>query len=314
MILLESAESGPRHLVLLFGAGLIGSAILRCLRSAVPMSADRLPVRWAHSEGFSSDLAAAEEMVRKRRDAGTSPLLTVVWSAGRASFGAGAEETAAELARFSDVLSFARRIGSGPREDGVHFVLISSAGGLYEGQRIVTEASRPEPRRAYGRLKLEQQRLLLENASALRSTILLPSSVYGFARGGQRAGLVSTLILNGLRQRVTTISGTMSTLRDFVWAGDVGRFAANQILHPAGVAGSPRLLASARPASIFEIQNMAQETLGRRIFLAFSPRATNRDDITFAPSVLPDGWSPSDLQTNIRRIYRDALGALPSAA
>ncbi len=247
MILLESAASGPRHMVLLFGAGLIGSAILRSLRSAGTMSADRFPMRWADSGGFASDLGSAEEVVRRRRDAGAPPLLTFVWSAGQASFDAGAEDTAAELARFSEVLSLARRVCSGPREESIHFVMISSAGGLYEGQRIVTEASRPEPRRAYARLKLEQQRLLLERAPALRPTVLLLSSVYGLARAGQRAGLVSTLIVNGLRRRVTTISGTMSTLRDFVWAGDVGRFAANQVLHPAGGTGSPRILASGPP-------------------------------------------------------------------
>jgi nucleoside-diphosphate-sugar epimerase len=314
VILLETAGSRPRHVVVLFGAGLIGSAILRALRSARPMSADHLPVRWTDPQGFSSDLASAETILRKRRTDEKTPLFTVVCSAGRARFEASAEETAPELARFSDVLAFAERIASGPAGGRVQFVLISSAGGLYEGQRIVTRASRPEPRRMYAHLKLEQQWLLLDKAPALHSTILLPSSVYGFARDGQRSGLVSTMIVNGLRQMVTTISGSLSTLRDFVWADDIGRFAANQILHGTGVAGSAMILASARPTSIFEVQNMAQETLGRKIFLAFSPEATNHDDITFAPSVLPLGWSASDLHTNIRRVFRDALGTPPGAA
>ena len=313
MILLESIEDRPRHVILIFGAGLIGSAILRSLRAARPMRLAAVPTRWADPCGFGSDLTSAERVVDERRRSGSSPCLTVVWSAGRASFEAGEEETAAELARFSETLAFARKIGSGRGDERAHFVMVGSAGGLYEGQRLVTEASRPDPRRPYGRLKREQQRLLAEHAPALRATVLLPSSVYGFAHAGQRAGLVSTLIVNGLRQRVTTISGTMSTLRDFVWAGDIGDFTASEVLHPADV-GSTRILASARPASIFEIQNMVQETLGRRIFLAFSPRATNRDDITFAPSALPRGWSPSDLRTNIQRIYRDALGTLPFAA
>ena len=314
MILLKTAGSLPSRVILLFGEGLIGSAILRALRSTEEMRAERLPSRWTDPRGFSEDLLAVEQEFRDGRAGDQRPEHTVVWSAGRCRFDARGDETRAELATFSSVLAFAERIASGPAGGRMHVVLIGSAGGLFEGQRVVDRASQPAPHRAYGRLKLEQQRLLLEKAPEIRATVLLPSSVYGFARAGQGGGLVTTLIDNGLRHRVTTISGTSSTLRDFVWADDVGRCAASRILRPPGVTGSPRILASARPASILEIQNMVQETLGRRILVALSPRATNGDDITFAPSVLPADWSASDLRTNIRKISRHALGALSSAA
>ena len=60
------------------------------------------------------------------------------------------------------------------------------------------------------------------------------SSVYGIIDTRYRMGLIPTLLRDGLRRQVSTIAGSPSTLRDFVWLEDVGRYIALDILSSLG--------------------------------------------------------------------------------
>ena len=320
MILLRSNDL-PSGSIALFGRGLIGSAIVsevegrgfaRVHETALPWN-DRAACARRIEEIERSIVAAAphRESADSRGEA-----LTMIWSAGRAGFDATEEETSAELTIFQGVVELARRLAGLSSGGRIAFVLFGSAGGLFEGQRVVGPRSTPVPRRPYGRLKLEMENRLRSASDRIEPTIFRLASVYGLLAGRRRRGLVPTLIANAFERRVSRIVGTPSTLRDFVWVGDVARFVVSRILEDPDIPREPILtLASGRPASILEIRKRVEERLGRRLFISYVRDQNNREDITFAPGTMPAGWRPSDLATNIGLIASDFLASgLPFAS
>jgi nucleoside-diphosphate-sugar epimerase len=308
VILLESGERVAfRRVVTIFGVGLLGSAIARSVRLRSDVREVPFPFHWSDREKQASDLETIELAVAERLDEYTS--LSVVWSAGRAGFSSTSREVDDELRSFRSLLRLTERLSSRIAPGRAHFVLLSSAGGLFEGQRQVDANSNPMPRRPYGTLKWEQEQILGAAASGLRKLILRISSVYGHIQSGHRSGLIQTLVANGIRRKVTTIVGTMTTLRDFVWVDDVANFAASRILDETPrPTPSTELLASGRPSSVFEIRNIVESRLRSPVFVSYVPGGSNSDDITFSRAALPNGWFPSDLRTNVRRISQAALG------
>jgi len=312
MIVLGSGEH-PGRRVLLFGEGLIGSAIAEDLggRGFARLREASLP--WSDEAALDSLLDEIEPVISGNgapADPGRdSPegRWTVIWSAGTAGFDATEGEAAAELALFRKIVAFARRL---PRSmpAPVAFAFIGSAGGLFEGQRVVDSASAPAPRRPYGRLKLAEEDVLLSGPPGIEPLVFRLSSVYGPLAGRHRRGLIPTLIANAFEGRVSRILGTSSTLRDFVWVKDVARYLVSRILESPGIAREKVVtLASCRPASILEIRTLVEDALNRRLYLSFAPAPSNREDITFRPTTMPAGWIPSPLKTNIGLIARTFL-------
>ncbi len=308
MILLRSAGVVPGHTIAVFGVGLVGSTLVDHLRSLAEMNASWLPFDWADSDERDRQLGGIEAQIVASCGTAAGGRLTLVWSAGRAGFAASRDETGAELANFRTVLALGTRCADELRNAKTRIVHFSSAGGLFEGQRQVDSSSVPRPGRPYGELKEAEERLLL--SARISAIIVRLSSVYGCVRTGQRAGLVSTLLLNGIRREVSSIFGSMDTLRDFVWANDVAAFVSRLILGGGGPDPGEALtvlLASSRPTSIFEVQKIIEDLLGYKIFISHAPKASNVDDITFARSALPSGWVPTDLKTNVGTVYREAI-------
>lgn len=315
MILLGSGGL-PERRVLLFGNGLIGSAIAGELagRGFTRLLEASLP--WNDPAAFDSRLDEIERAISATAgpaDPGRdSPdaRWTVLWSAGSAGFDATQVQADGELSRFRKILALARQLPGRPLPAPVVFAFIGSAGGLFEGQRVVDSASAPAPRRPYGRLKLAEEDDLLSGPPGIEPVVFRLSSVYGPLAGRHRRGLIPTLIANAFEGRVSRINATPSTLRDFVWARDVARFVVSRILEIPGI-GREKIvtLASCRPASILEIRKLVENALNRRLYVSFVPAQTNREDITFRPTTMPAGWVPSPLKTNIALIAQTLLAA-----
>ena len=197
-------------------------------------------------------------------------MLSVVWAAGRAGFQSGDSAHQSEFENFERVLSLGTRIALKTPRCRVRFFLVSSAGGLYEGQRNVSLSTPAVPLRAYGRFKLMQEQALRQAEGYDASFVYRPSTIYGLALKG-RVGLVYALLLNGLRQRVSAISGNATTLRDYVFNRDLGRFIADEILSLTETEAPPRFLVSGKPSSIQEIATIAEDLLGRKLYLSYSP-------------------------------------------
>jgi len=307
------AEAGPA--VAVFGVGLIGAAIVAALEAASALRRRTYPLSWGRESLLAGQIAAVERAVAgalagapEARPGALRGRLAFVWSAGRADFSATEGETAGELASFRAVLDAAERLAHGNPELEVVFCLISSAGGIFEGQRAVARASRPSPRRPYGRLKLRQEELLTAGRAPMVKLVYRLTSVYGHIAPGHRRGLIPTLLLNGIRRQASTITGRMDTLRDFVWVEDVARYVARALLDAErGRRDETVILASAKPSSVHEIQTLVERVLGRRVYLTYATDASNAEDVTFSLESVPQGWRATDLQSIVREIHRRAV-------
>lgn len=295
-------DAGPGRRAYLFGVGLVGSRVGLAF-SRRGWRGEEIETPWNDPEALSRQLAALARGVRDAQPA----RLDVIWSAGRAGFSSTAEETAPEEENFRRVLEFATD-AAGACPGAAVFHLTSSAGGLFEGQRHVDRSSRPSPRRPYGNLKLRLEKRLEAVGPELAKRIYRLSSVFGPATADGRRGLISTLLHDARDRRTTRIFGQLTTLRDYVWTEDIGRYLAEAAETPPPRRPRIELLASGKPTSIHEILHLVEGVVGRRPGLRYTASRSNSSDITFAASALPPGWHPSDLATSLRQVASDSLG------
>lgn len=313
MLLTPDLHARPRiPTVVLFGAGLIGSAIVTSLQKSSPLKKTSLELDWSQPELFREQLGGIEQqltdLVGRGPDTETPRAVRVVWSAGRAGFQATDDEVSKEYDRFDEVVCCVERLSACIPEASWTVILISSAGGLFEGQQHVGLHSTPVPLRPYSHLKLRQEQRLQQCPGVIRKKIYRPTSVYGYVRNHQRRGLIPTLIADGIRQRASRISGFPTTLRDYVWIEDIAAYLAKVILDDDLCnQDSVDILGSAKPSSIFEIQQIVERCLRRPLYLCFATPTGNGNHITFATDVLPGNWTSSELETNVRKITAEAL-------
>jgi nucleoside-diphosphate-sugar epimerase len=184
--------------------------------------------------------------------------------------------------------------------------MMSSAGGLFEGQRLVDRNSEPRPVRPYGRAKLSQEQRAPCLPAGISCSIYRPSSVYGHNRRGGRSGLIAALIDGAKTHQTSHIFGNINTLRDYVMAGDIGAFVAARVSgnHEPG----EFLLASGKPATIGEVIHIVERATARRLYVRFEHLASNADHMSFIPAALPEKWIPTDLETGIRLTASQLFG------
>jgi len=308
VILLRLQENVEAEWVAVFGIGLIGSSIVAALKARGARLEGRYPISWNEPEERAQQLETIETTLTTTLADASGRKLQVVWSAGRCGLEASRAEAEEEQSVFDEVLAVVERVARCTPSLSTRFLMIGSAGGLFEGQRHVDRRSRPKPHRAYGRLKLYQEESIQVNGAPWTPEIARLTSVVAPLRDRQRQGLISTLVANGLRRLPTGIVGRMETLRDFISVDDVAAFLARRISDGDNSRESAVMtLASFRPASLAEVQMLVERVLGRRLFVSYSLDPSNDMDITFSPDLRPPGWSPRDLLSSVRDIYRDAL-------
>lgn len=305
----------PGRRAWLFGVGLVGAAIARHYLARTRAAQRNVDFPWQDELTQHQVLAALFEAAG--RELGASGRLDIIWAAGRAGFGADEASAAAERATFERVTSaLAEHARARPGLD-VRLHFIGSAGGLFEGRRRVEADTAPRPLRPYGHLKLAQEQHLLAQDGFRGVGIYRLTSVFGYLVEGQRRGLVTTLIGNALKGRVTHLVGDLTTLRDYTFTEDIAAFVAAR-----AISGAARrevtTLAAGRAASIHEVQGMVVNAVGRKLFVAFEPARGNRADITFSPRVAPADWCAGDLRTQIRQVclqarYGGAFGTQEAA-
>ncbi len=289
--------------VVLFGVGLLGSAIRDALVRE-HYRAELLPLSWEDPRLQQRQLHTIESRLDAAIRGSEAIGVDFVWAAGKAGFGSAKSETAPELDSFRAILTLAESAATrrGARTTGFH--LLSSIGGLFEGQRFVERDSAARALRPYAHLKMRQEDLLAASRAPLCRRIYRLTSVFGPAPAGRRRGLIPTLIHNGQRHLVTRIVGRLSTLRDFVWTEDIGRYLRGRLLAPNREQGIRiHTLAAGRPSSIREILNLVEGLLQRRLYVQFDLGLSNSMDITVSPAILAARWCPSDLKTAVRQVW-----------
>lgn len=304
MFLLSHFEKCHK-IIAIFGVGLIGSSILSALTASAGFAKEFMGFSFMMDDTGRQPGELCHIAHRISQIADKRPMdLCILWSAGTAGFTATECDIQAELAIFRKVLELAQSSVTLYPESNISFHLISSAGGLFEGQKKVTRHSNPTPIRPYGHLKKIQEELLLSSSDRMVKRIYRPSSVYGYIKRGHRMGLISTLIFNGICQQVSHIHGNRNTLRDYVWCEDLGKYIARVLLDHEGERNcSIDHLVSSKPSSIYEIQGIIEGLLGKKIYLTFHDTNTNSSDITFSRTIFPDNWYPIDVETAARLIY-----------
>lgn len=300
----EIIKSGltEKSIVLIFGIGLIGSYVLKTLVSNSFTTVSELAFSWTDEnirdiqtkaiiESFSKISENLDQNITK---------INILWSAGKGGFGMSESDASSELKSYSDVIKLAHVLNNIFIRTPICFHLVSSAGGLFEGQRNVVNNSIPQLKRSYAYLKMAQENLLT-SCDSLIANIYRPSSVFGFAGVGRRLGLIPTLLLNGVNNRCSIIYGNPDTLRDYVYANDVGYFIANQILS-GSLFTQTYILASGKPTSLHEVSIRVQHYLNKKIFLRYIRSDDNVADNTFKQSTYPEFWNPIDIETGVRKI------------
>jgi len=314
MFLLNDFENRNK-LIAVFGNGLIGSSIMSKLNEFCIFSRKFMEFTYSDFEKQKRELVRIEQYVSRLVPPQNKDIdIIILWSAGKAGFTATESEIKSEFETFRNVLEMTQRFESLYTHIKISFHLISSAGGLFEDQKCVAPHFSPKPVRPYGLLKKLQEELLLSSAARIEKKIYRLSSVYGYIKKEHRMGLIPTLIFNGVRQQVTHIYGNLSTLRDYVWCGDLSEYITNILLNDDEENKSSIYhLVSGKPSSIYEIQSIIEKLLGRKIYIAFHNINSNNRDITFSKTIFPTHWYPKDIETTARLIFfkwRD-FGCMP---
>lgn len=279
--------------ILLFGHGLVGQAVTDNLRKEQKRVAHHITYNW------QDNVQRASTRERLFRLIGPEDRVQIIWSAGRAGFGSTAVEMAAETALLGEVLAFAAQLAE--RAAAVSFDFVSSAGGLYEGMTGVTSHTVPQPRRPYGLEKIAQETQLAQASAdaGFVHRVYRLSSIYGFSAKA-RLGLVPALIMNALNSTVTPITGNVNTLRDYVFAPDIGAFVVSQ-LGTTQTMSRPYLLASGKSISVADIISFVGVRLQEPLLLDYQQIATNNAHMSFDPDSLPQGWHPIALEDGVDR-------------
>ena len=221
-----------RQIVILFGVGLIGRAISTAL---IRMGIEKLvefPFSWTLEKRQTRELELIQQNIFASHSEAQAPPISrvdIVWAAGRSGFHSSDDQIMLEVRAFEKALSFSLQLLRRVPHAQHSFHLISSAGGLFEGQTRVDRTSLPRPLRPYSRAKLQQEQTLAGSSVQVRKMIYRLSTVYGFSGRGGRLGLVNTLIQNSILRRSSYIVGNALTIRDYVLVSDVGKFIANCI-------------------------------------------------------------------------------------
>ena len=299
----RDGQVGKPHVVALFGFGVVGGAIFDHLTLRGFQCVSTPPVSWGQRDAFSRDLhGIAHRLVEL---SGDDCRMSVVWAAGRAGFAASSAEVELEMTSFELVVDMVASLAANVTGLGrLAFFHVSSAGGLFEGQHNVGNASTPNPKRPYGVLKARQEAKLHLLPAAVAKRIYRPSSIYGYIEPQKRMGLIPTLIYNGAIRRVSHIFGDISTLRDYVPADDIGAFIASEVLatHPEA-SSRPIILAAGKPTSIFEIKKVIESVIGHKMYTSYQLNQSNAQDNSFLRCDLPKNWSSVGLVVGIRRVY-----------
>jgi len=282
--------------VMLFGHGLVGQAVSDALQQQQARALKRIAYNWQDS------FQRSETQTRLAAQAKAGQDIQIVWTAGRAGFGSTSDEMARETDLLVEILAFASDLAATDRHLAFHFT--SSAGGLFEGLTEVTHDTVPQPQRPYGKEKIRQEQMVTQagQEAGFDTRIYRLSSVYGYAPKA-RLGLISALIVNALNDTPTPITGDIDTLRDYVFAPDIGRFIVDQ-LAMRGPSCVPFLLASGTSASIATIIDLVQAGMSKPLLLDQQKVATNTAHMSFTPQSLPDGWTPSPLEDGIRQTIK----------
>lgn len=290
--------------------GLIGSAIVRT-SSIRAFASAKIP--WATAD--------AQTMLRNELnrfvDWVGNDTWGIVWAAGVGVMHTDQTSLDLEIATFA---AFCARMAEvfPPGQGGLY--VVSSAGGVYAASENPPFGvdTQPHPLSAYGRSKLEQERLATKALSShIPVTIGRMSNVYGPGQNvSKQQGLVTQLGLCSLLNRPATIFAPLSTLRDYIFVDDAARAVAADVCRmsracePSAVR---KIVCSGRSTSIAELIAIVEKTTGRTLPLIHSltghPYVIDLR-LKGPPHLLATDTSATSLEVGVSIVFQDLLRQL----
>jgi UDP-glucose 4-epimerase len=297
--------------VLVIGCGFIGSNVVEAL-----VEAGEPPIVLSRSRPSEKIMAGLSEANLRLGDASDrATLMDALAGISRVVFCAGgllpaASERDPELDRRLTLDPVAATLAALAERPGASLTYLSSGGTIYgEPTRIpVSESDPTEPISTYGRLHLECERMI-ERATrdtGLRARVLRCSTVYGeHQRPDRGQGAVVTFLHRIERDEPIDLFGGGSTIRDYVYVGDVAR----AIVETAAIEGGPSVVnvGSGEGTSLVELLRFAEAQVGHPAKVIEHPeRGFDIHQIVLDTTRLRDliEFEPTPLEAGIARTHR----------
>ena len=295
----QSESRQIKHVVLIFGLGLIGRAIQSAIRTCFIPSSEEFPFYWDSNLIQQQQIIEIQKRVIELGSNQSRPVqIDIVWSAGKAGFGADKAVFQKEAQAFTLSMKLAMDITRELQHCKLRFHLLSTAGGLYEGQVLVDADSHASIHRSYGQAKLQLESNLAELPETIEQLIYRPSSVYGYGGPGARIGLVVAAIHSAVKNSLINIYAKPDTLRDYVYVEDIGRFIASNIEKKI-FDKKVFILASGKPTSTFELTNIIERVTEKPLLVQYQLAGDNTMSNTYQSTCLPNDWEATSLETGV---------------
>jgi UDP-glucose 4-epimerase len=262
--LAPSGIAGGR--VLIIGCGFIGSNVVEAL-----VRAGEPPVVLSHSRPAEDVVAAlGEENLRLGDASDREALEGAMEGVSRVIFCAGgllpaASERDPERDRELTLTPVASTLAALAGRPGVSLTYLSSGGTVYgePAHNPVAERDPTRPISAYGRLHLECETLIgrARREAGLRARVLRCSTVYGEHQLPNRGqGAVVTFLDRIERGVEIDLYGGGSTIRDYVYVGDVAR----AVIETSSREDGPSVInvGSGEGTSLLELLRLAEAEVG----------------------------------------------------
>lgn len=275
--------------------GLLGSSLARALRSkGIHEFIPHDPIPWENPTALESAFEKLTTEFDKKPQ--RSPWQIHI-AFGVSTMASTEEDLKQETQTLQTFLLCLEKHPSLINEKGV-ISFASSAGAIYAGctDDVITEASEPHPLNAYGKAKLEQEKIVQDFAKRHPSVTLLVarlSNLYGTTQSRtKKQGLLSHIARSILRHTPINIFVPFDTIRDYIHVDD----AANAILQTVEIMQKnndrmhTKIIASEDPVSIAQIIGTFKDItrIAPRVITSTSPlRDAYVHRIKFHSTVLP---------------------------
>lgn len=289
---LKTAER--RILIIQLGSGLIGKAISGQLEHNNKVIIKH-KVNWAQiqqSTDWLSNISFSKTDYDK---------VEIIWAAGKAGFAATEAQTNIELNNYTYLVT---KLSESTALIPTRFWLMSSAGGLHEGQTCVSPASKLNPSRPYAYLKLEQEKIVQKYFG--HCVLCRVSSVYTTHNLNGRLGLIPVLMKNGIQNKISTLVGSESTLRDYILDKDIATYIVRHISAQSTLSGI-QYLVNGSPVSIRTIKNYIEQITLKKLYIKYASTKQNAENITFLKSLKAPTFRSTPLLSNIKILYNSLL-------
>ena len=210
--------------------GLVGSSVESKLinRSTVWFPAE--PIQWDDLSSFEKSFTRAfNQFIELIQDEDWA----ILWCAGNGVVSSSKQQLQTECQYLQFVCSQTALLSQTVQSRGtVSFT--SSAGGVYGGSSgtIFNENTIPEPINEYGQTKLETERQLIDfaNHSNVKVAIFRLANVYGPNQDERKSqGIISAITHSILHHKPVKIFVPLQTVRNYIYADDVGEIIARRI-------------------------------------------------------------------------------------